>query len=77
MSNVVFYLRNIQAGCKKCFFEKWADDCAPHRYNLAKITLSQNISEVNACLDFTLKFKLAEKNGGKLFFDKKCKMTLY
>ena len=45
--------------------------------NFVKITLSRTISEINAFLCFTQKFKMAAKNGGKTIFGKKWPMTLH
>ena len=38
--------------------------------NFVEIALSRTISEINTFLRFTLKFKMAAKNGGKTIFGK-------
>ena len=38
--------------------------------NLFEIALSRTVSEINALLRFTQKFKMAAKSGGKAIFDK-------
>ena len=40
--------------------------------NLAEIALSCTVTEINALLCFTQKFKMAAKNGGNTIFRKSC-----
>ena len=44
--------------------------------NLVEIALSHTISEMNALLHFTQKFKMAAKSGGKVIFVKSHQYTL-
>ena len=38
--------------------------------NFLEIALSRSVSEINTFLNFTLKFKMATKSGGKMIFGK-------
>ena len=40
--------------------------------NFVEIALSRTISEINALLRFTQKFKMAAESGGKMIFDNSC-----
>ena len=44
--------------------------------NFNEIALSHIVSEINAFLHFTQKFKMATKNGGKMIFGKIHQLTL-
>ena len=44
--------------------------------NFAEITLSHTVSEINVFLHSTQKFKMANKDGGKMTYGKNCHVTL-
>ena len=71
----VFYAKFLD-GCQKWresdFCEKspveWSDNLQVR--NFVEIALSHTVSEINAPLRFTQKFKMAAKSGGKATFEK-------
>ena len=72
----------IQDGCQKWqesnFCEKSPVDSADTLLfqNFVEIALSRTVSEINALLHFTQKFKMAAKSGRKVIFVKSCQYTL-
>ena len=75
----MFYTE-IQDGCQnggKTIFGKNCQSTlgdTPTIKNFNEITLSGIVSEINAVLHFTQKFKMATKNGGKTIFGKNHKL---
>ena len=71
----VFY-PEIQDGRQKCQENDfWGKSPVEFAYtlwvkNFVEITLSHSVSEINAFLRFTQKFKMAVKSGGKTIFRK-------
>ena len=65
-------------GGKMIFGKKVPDDSTDTLgvKNFVEIALSRTVSEINAFLRFTQKFKMATKNDGKTIFGKKCQITL-
>ena len=59
--------------------QKMAHDsvCSLEAKNYVEIVPSSIISEINAFLSCTQKFKMVAKNGGKIIFGTKCQMTAY
>ena len=72
----VFYAE-IQDGCQKWQQSDFCEMSPVHSADalrvkkFIKITLSRTISEINALLHFTQKFKMAAKSGGKAIFCEK------
>ena len=66
----VFYAE-IQDGCQK-WWENNLVDSADTMWvkNFVKITLCSTVSEINACLSFTQKFKMAANMAGNNFWEK-------
>ena len=62
----------------KDFWEKLPVDSADTLWikNFVEMALSHTVFEIKAFLRFTQKFKIAAKNGEKLFLGKNCKQTL-
>ena len=56
---------------KSDFWEKSPVDSADTQWikTFVEITLSRTVSEINALLRFTQKFKMATKSGGKVIFE--------
>ena len=61
-----------KSGGKVIFFKKLPVDSAYTLWvkNFVEIALSRTISDINALLHFTQKFKIAAKSGGKVIFVK-------
>ena len=66
-------------GMKMNFWQTVTDDSVNtlQDKNFVEITLSLTISEKNAFLHFTQKFKMGAKNGGKTIFGKKLQINLH
>ena len=76
------FYAEIQDGHQKLqendFWKKLADDSADTVgiKNFAEIALFHAVSEINAFLHITQKFKIPVKMAGKQFLEKKCQMTM-
>ena len=80
--NVFFaFYTETQDGCKEWrendFLHKLADDSVLWVKDFIKTALSCTISEINAFLCITQKWKRTTKNGGKIIFSKQWQMTAY
>ena len=76
---LAFYAE-IQDGCqngREKQVDSPVDSADPMWFkNFVEIALSGTVSEINAFLCFTQKFKMAAKNGGKTIFEKSHQYTL-
>ena len=69
---------NYENGAKNYFWEKSPVDSADTLgvKTFDEIVLSRTVSEINAFMCFTQKFKMAAKNGGKMIYGKCHQFTL-
>ena len=78
---LAFYTE-IQDGCQKWrendFCEKSPENSVDTLWvkNFVEIALSDSVSEINAFLRLTQKFKMAAKSGGKTIFEENCQKSL-